>query len=153
MISKVRARALPASQRRSLEELTQDLDPSSGDTTSKCSAFWTMLTMSSVIAGGGVLTDSTATVIGAMIIAPLSTPIMGIALGSAQRRRTGSAAIVLLACLLVIVVGMIMSVTLPSDYDLLSNGRRGGGTGPARRGLGAPRGRGRTSSPWSSGAW
>ncbi|MFE3470095.1 TIGR00341 family protein [Streptomyces sp. B27] len=130
VISKVRARALPASQRRSLEELTEDLDLSSGDTTSKRSAFWTMLTLSSVIAGGGVLTDSTATVIGAMIIAPLSTPIMGIALGSVQRRRTGSAAIVLLACLLVIVVGMIMSVTLPSDYDLLSNGQISSRTSP-----------------------
>lgn len=130
MISKVRAHVLPASQRRSLDELTQDLDLSSGDTTSKRSAFWTMLTLSSVIAGGGVLTDSTATVIGAMIIAPLSTPIMGIALGSVQRRRTGSARIVLLACLLVIAVGMAMSVALPSDYDLLSNSQISSRTSP-----------------------
>ncbi len=89
-----------------------------------------MLTLSSVIAGGGVLTDSTATVIGAMIIAPLSTPIMGIALGSVQRRRTGSARTVLLACLLVIAVGMAMSVTLPSDYDLLSNSQISSRTSP-----------------------
>ena len=41
-----------------------------------------MLTLSAVIACAGVLVDSTATVIGAMIIAPLSTPIMGMALGS-----------------------------------------------------------------------
>ncbi|MCZ4603698.1 TIGR00341 family protein [Streptomyces sp. Lzd4kr] len=130
MISKVRARVLPASQRRSVDELTQDLVLSSGDTTSKRSAFWTMLTLSSVIAGGGVLTDSTATVIGAMIIAPLSTPIMGIALGSVQRRRTGSATVVLLACLLVIAIGMAMSVALPSDYDLLSNSQIASRTSP-----------------------
>ncbi|MGW7279164.1 TIGR00341 family protein [Streptomyces sp. NPDC054844] len=130
MISAVRTRVLPASQRRSLDELSQDLDLSTGDTTSKRSAFWTMLTLSSVIAAGGVLTDSTATVIGAMIIAPLSTPIMGIALGSVQRRRTGSARTVLLACLLVIAVGMVMSVALPSDYDLLSNSQISSRTSP-----------------------
>lgn len=130
MISKVRAHVLPASQRRSLDELTQDLVLSSGDTTSKRSAFWTMLTLAAVIAAGGVLTDSTATVIGAMIIAPLSTPIMGIALGSVQRRRTGSAMVVLRACLLVIAVGMIMSLALPSDYDLLSNSQISSRTSP-----------------------
>ena len=130
MISQVRARVLPASQRRSLDELTEDLLLSSGDTTSKRSAFWTMLTLSAVIAAGGVLTDSTATVIGAMIIAPLSTPIMGIAVGSVQRRRTGSVLVVLLACLLVIAVGVVMSVALPSDYDLLSNSQISSRTSP-----------------------
>ncbi len=130
MIGKVRTRVLPASQRRSLDELTEDLDLSSGDTTSKRSAFWTMLTLSSVITSGGVLTDSTATVIGAMIIAPLSTPIMGIALGSVKRRRTGSARVVLLACLLVTAVGMAASVALPGDYDLLSNSQISSRTSP-----------------------
>ncbi|GHH31500.1 TIGR00341 family protein [Streptomyces lanatus] len=130
MISKVRARVLPASQRRSLDELTEDLVLSSGDTTAKRSAFWTMLTLSAVIAAGGVLTDSTATVIGAMIVAPLSTPIMGIALGSVRRRRTGSVMVVLLACLLVIAVGMAMSVALPNDYDLLSNSQISSRTSP-----------------------
>lgn len=130
MFSKMRARVLPASQRRSLDELAHDLYLSSGDTTSKRSAFWTMLTLSSVIAAGGVLTDSTATVIGAMIIAPLSTPIMGIALGSVQRRRTGSVMVVLFACLLVIAVGMIMSLVLPSDFDLLSDSQISSRTSP-----------------------
>ncbi|MER7779952.1 DUF389 domain-containing protein [Streptomyces sp. NPDC096191] len=95
-----------------------------------------MLTLSSVIAAGGVLTDSTATVIGAMIIAPLSTPIMGIALGSVQRRRTASARTVLLACLLVIAVGMVMSVALPSDFDLLSNSQISSRTSPGLRSCG-----------------
>ncbi|MBB1256764.1 DUF389 domain-containing protein [Streptomyces alkaliterrae] len=130
MISKVRARVLPASQRRSLDELTQDLILSSGDSAAKRSAFWTMLALSAVIAAGGVITDSTATVIGAMIIAPLATPIMGIALGSVRRHRTGSAAVVLLACLLVIAVGMLMSVALPGGYDLLSNSQISSRTSP-----------------------
>ncbi|WP_236244782.1 TIGR00341 family protein [Streptomyces sp. CC210A] len=130
MPSGVRARVLPASQRRSLDDLSQDLDLSHGDTVSKRSAFWTMLTLSSVIAAGGVLTDSTATVIGAMIIAPLSTPIMGIALGSVQRRRTGSAKVVLLACALVIAIGAVFSTVLPGSYELLSNSQIASRTSP-----------------------
>ncbi|MEN3585077.1 TIGR00341 family protein [Streptomyces sp. ZYX-F-203] len=130
MSSRLRALVLPSSQRRSLDELTDDLDLSSGDTGSKRSAFWTMLLLSSVIASGGVLTDSTATVIGAMIIAPLSTPIMGIALGSVQRRRTRSAPIVFFACLLVIAAGALFSMALPSDYSLLDNSQISSRTSP-----------------------
>lgn len=40
-------------------------------------AFWAMLILSVVIATLGVLADSTAVVIGAMLVAPLMTPIMG----------------------------------------------------------------------------
>ncbi|MFI9821132.1 TIGR00341 family protein [Streptomyces sp. NPDC052013] len=130
MFSGLRALVLPVSQRRALEELAEDLDLSSGDTLSKRSAFWTMLVLSSVIAAAGVLTDSTATVIGAMIIAPLSTPIMAIALGSVQRRRTGSVLIVLAAILVVVALGALFSVVLPADYDLLSNSQISSRTSP-----------------------
>ena len=43
----------------------------------KLSRFWLLLTLSSIIAAAGVVGDSTATVIGAMIVAPLMTPILG----------------------------------------------------------------------------
>jgi uncharacterized hydrophobic protein (TIGR00271 family) len=43
----------------------------------KLTAFWTLLALASVIASAGVVGDSTATVIGAMIVAPLMTPILG----------------------------------------------------------------------------
>ncbi len=72
---------LPASKRRDIDDLRDRLDLDIGDTSAKRSAFWLMLALSGVIATAGVLTDSTATVIGAMIIAPLSTPIMGTAFG------------------------------------------------------------------------
>lgn len=42
--------------------------------------FWALLLFAVIIATGGVLTDSTAVVIGAMIVAPLMTPIMASAL-------------------------------------------------------------------------
>src|SRR5690606_37769423 len=76
------------------------------------------------------------------------------ALGSVQRRRTGSAVVVLLACLWVIAIGMVMSVALPAHYDLLSNSQissrtspgpdgpdRRPGDRPGRRGRVGPSGR------------
>ena len=46
----------------------------------RLSRFWLLLPLSAVIASAGVVSDSTATVIGAMIVAPLMTPILRIVL-------------------------------------------------------------------------
>jgi uncharacterized membrane protein len=43
----------------------------------RLSRFWILITLASIIAAAGVAADSTATVIGAMIVAPLMTPILG----------------------------------------------------------------------------
>lgn len=43
----------------------------------RLSRFWLLLTLAAVIATAGVVADSTATVIGAMIVAPLMVPILG----------------------------------------------------------------------------
>ncbi|WP_380169546.1 DUF389 domain-containing protein [Jannaschia sp. R86511] len=115
---------LPPSQRRSLDDLSADLDLSSGDHRAKRSAFWTMLTLSAVIAAAGVLADSTATVIGAMIIAPLSTPIMGVALGVARRRSRVTAGSLLttgLGAALVVLIGVGFALVVPDTYDLTGN--------------------------------
>ncbi|MFK0017309.1 TIGR00341 family protein [Streptomyces sp. NPDC091027] len=130
MLNSLRERVLPDHQRRTLEELEGDLDLSAGDSRAKQSAFWSMLLLSSVIAAGGVLTDSTATVIGAMIIAPLSTPIMGIALGAVQRRRTTAAFFVAAGGLLVVALGALFSLVLPASYDMLSNSQISSRTSP-----------------------
>lgn len=127
------SRFLPDAQRRTLAELTEDLDLTAGDAVSKRSAFWTMLTLSGVIASAGVLTDSTATVIGAMIIAPLSTPIMGIALGLAKREAGGAwraGRFVLGGAALVVVIGVIFALAVPSTVNLLANSQISGRTSP-----------------------
>ena len=49
------------------------------DRTNKLVAWWVMLLLSVAIATFGILQDSTAVVIGAMLIAPLMTPIIGAA--------------------------------------------------------------------------
>jgi S1-C subfamily serine protease len=57
MLSGILRRVLPDSQLRSPDDLVDDLDLSTGDSRAKRSAFWTMLTLSALIAAGGVLTD------------------------------------------------------------------------------------------------
>lgn len=109
MLIAVRSRLVPEQQRRTLDELADELVLERGDRRSKRSAFWTMLTLSAVIASAGVLADSTATVIGAMIIAPLSTPIMGLALAAVRGERNGSLRYVVGGALLVIAVGVVFS--------------------------------------------
>jgi uncharacterized hydrophobic protein (TIGR00271 family) len=133
MPSALSNRVLPANQRRTLDELTEDLDLTFGDTKAKQSAFWTMLTLSAIIASAGVLSDSTATVIGAMIIAPLSTPIMGMALGIAKRKPGGTrhaGRFVLSGAILVIAIGALFTLIVPGNYDLLGNPQIAGRTSP-----------------------
>ncbi len=121
---------LPANQRRTLDELTDDLSMNAGDVPAKRSAFWTMLVLSAFIAAAGVLSDSTATVIGAMIIAPLSTPIMGIALALVKRERTGGLRYVLFGATTVVLIGALFSLALPGSFNLVENSQISGRTSP-----------------------
>ncbi len=125
----LRDRVLPENQRRTLDELSDDLDLRSGDTRAKQSAFWTMLVLSGIIATAGVLADSTATVIGAMIIAPLSTPIMGIALGIVKRERIRAGRFVFFGAVVVVLIGVIAAFVVP-DIDLQTNSQITGRTSP-----------------------
>jgi uncharacterized hydrophobic protein (TIGR00271 family) len=131
MLHALRVRMLPESQRRTLDELTGDLDLNEGDTRAKRSAYWTMLLLSACVASAGVIADSTATVIGAMIIAPLSTPIMGTALSIVKRERTGALRYVFFGALIVIVIGAVFALLLPGRYDLVTNGQVSGRTSPS----------------------
>ncbi|GLZ48300.1 hypothetical protein Acsp06_44850 [Actinomycetospora sp. NBRC 106375] len=80
------------------------------------SAFWVLLTLAAIIASTGVVADSTATVIGAMIVAPLMTPILGTALAlvlADRRALLSSVAYVVGGALLVIVIGYLSGLLSP----------------------------------------
>jgi uncharacterized hydrophobic protein (TIGR00271 family) len=82
----------------------------------KFSKFWTLLPLAAVIATAGITSNSTATVIGAMIVAPLMTPILGTALAIvlADRRNVlRSVLMVLAGALLVIVMGYLLGLLSP----------------------------------------
>jgi uncharacterized hydrophobic protein (TIGR00341 family) len=126
-------RLLPLQQRKTVEELRESIDLGYGDTASRQSAFWTMLALSGVIATAGVISNSTATVIGAMIIAPLGTPIMGMAFGviiADSRTLRRAAAFVFFGMLVVITIGMFGSLLIPATTDLLANPQISGRTSP-----------------------
>ncbi|HKX18944.1 MAG TPA: TIGR00341 family protein [bacterium] len=99
-------------------------------------SFWIMVGISTIIAAYGLLSNSTAVVIGAMLVAPLMGPIFGIALAllGGDRRLLGRAAVgeaagVALAVALGVLIGLlplrpefgseILSRTAPTIYDLM----------------------------------
>jgi uncharacterized hydrophobic protein (TIGR00271 family) len=73
----------------------------------RLSRYWLLLPLSAVIAAAGVVSDSTATVIGAMIVAPLMTPILGLVLSVVLRDGPN-----LRRCLVLLVAGAAAVVGL-----------------------------------------
>jgi len=94
------------------------------NTKRKYSAFWVLLLLAAVIAGAGVVQDSTATVIGAMIVAPLMTPILGTAFAfvlADRYRMVRSGLVVIGGAALVIGVGYLFGVLGLLDTDVVGN--------------------------------
>ncbi|MGN6219480.1 MAG: TIGR00341 family protein [Microbacterium sp.] len=125
---------IPPTQRQTAAEVTEALDLGSGDRAGKRSGFLIMLVLAGIIAIAGVLTDSTATVIGAMIIAPLGTPILAIALGIVTGHLSlvvRSILWVLVGLALVILLGLAFSVFVATPESLETNSQVLGRTSPS----------------------
>jgi uncharacterized hydrophobic protein (TIGR00271 family) len=75
--------------------------------TRKLTRFFALLIFATAIATFGLLADSVATVIGAMIVAPLMLPIMGVAFGVALGDRT-----IILNSLVVSILGIATAILL-----------------------------------------
>jgi uncharacterized hydrophobic protein (TIGR00271 family) len=120
------ARAIDAGQeyRKPLPDLEDDVFLDVGATRAKSTRFWVQLTLASVIAAGGVIGNSTPAVIGAMIIAPLGTPIYGLALAAVagQRRALRSSLVLLVSGIVVniligVLIGMVTVNRMPLDVN------------------------------------
>ena len=100
----LRERDLGSDQRRKIAEGLYFEAPQKRE---KLRAWWAMLSLSVLIATFGILQDSTAVVIGAMLIAPLMIPILGVAgaVVNGRRRR-------LIRSLLLVAGGAAVSVFL-----------------------------------------
>ncbi|MBB5640668.1 DUF389 domain-containing protein [Cryobacterium roopkundense] len=86
--------------------------------------FWILLVLSSIIAAAGVAADSTATVIGAMIVAPLLLPIQATMLATVLGDRGNlvrSLALVLGGAALAIGIGVLLGLIVPVDVVAESN--------------------------------
>lgn len=82
----------------------------------KLVAWWVMLLLSVAIATFAILQDSTAVVIGAMLIAPLMTPMLGLAgsiVNGWRRRAVRSAVLVGLGVLAAVGLAYVISAWLP----------------------------------------
>ncbi len=109
---------MPASTIDDLARMRDHLFFEGDEASRKLSRFWVLLVLASVIASAGVVGDSTATVIGAMIVAPLMTPIMGTVLAITTADRANlvrSVALVVGGACAAIAVGFLMGLISPTD--------------------------------------
>jgi uncharacterized hydrophobic protein (TIGR00271 family) len=86
--------------------------------------FFVLLILATIIATAGIIGDSTATVIGAMIVAPLMTPIMATAAGlimGNMSRALNRLSLVLLGVLTVIFLSWLFGVLSPSYLSFSAN--------------------------------
>jgi len=82
--------------------------------------FWILLMLATAIATYGLIGDSVATVIGAMIVAPLMLPIMGLAYGISvgDGRAIGMSLLVGVGGILTAIgVGWLLAQVLTSSFD------------------------------------
>lgn len=107
-----------------VERIADRLFLARGDRWRNHTAFWVLLTLSAVIAAAGVVAQSTATVIGAMIVAPLMTPILGTALAIVLADRHAlarSIGLVLGASAAVIAIGYLVGLATQLDVVAETN--------------------------------
>lgn len=124
---------LDSGQARTPDEIRDAVYLSQGDVAAKQSRFWLLLVLSAGIATAGVIGDSTATVIGAMIVAPLATPIQGVAAAIAYgevRALIASASVLATAVAVVIGIGFGMAILLPEIVPLAENSQVSGRVSP-----------------------
>jgi uncharacterized hydrophobic protein (TIGR00271 family) len=90
----------------------------------KLTRFWVLLGLAAVIATCGVIGDSTATVIGAMIVAPLMVPILGTVLGvvtADAENLVRSLLLVVAGACAVIAIGFLFGYIAPVDVESATN--------------------------------
>jgi uncharacterized hydrophobic protein (TIGR00271 family) len=92
--------------------------------TRRLSRFFLLMGFATTIAAFGIVSDSTAVVIGAMLVAPLMTPLMGTSLSLVMgwpKRATMSAGVAFGGVLLAIGLSAIYGGMLPFEVDPVTN--------------------------------
>jgi uncharacterized hydrophobic protein (TIGR00271 family) len=97
------------------------------------SRFWMLLVLSAIIASAGVVADSTAAVIGAMIVAPLLGPIQGTMLATVLGDRSNlvrSLLLVVAGAAVAIAIGYLIGLTVAGDVVAATNSQVAGRVSP-----------------------
>jgi uncharacterized hydrophobic protein (TIGR00271 family) len=103
------------------------------DSSARYSRFWLLLILSAIIASAGVVADSTATVIGAMIVAPLMTPILGVMLATVLGDRDNlirSMVLVAAGATAAIAIGFLVGTVVVNDVLANTNPQVAGRVSP-----------------------
>ena len=90
----------------------------------RLSRFWLLLVLAAIIAAAGVVADSTATVIGAMIVAPLMVPILGMVVAAVLADRTNllrCTGLVIAGIAAVVVIGYLIGLLVPGPVVAATN--------------------------------
>lgn len=99
----------------------------------KLSRFWILLILAATIASAGVVGDSTATVIGAMIVAPLMIPIQGAMLSVVTGDRANlarSVGLIAFGALSAIAIGFAVGLIVVGDVVAETNSQVAGRVSP-----------------------
>ena len=103
------------------------------DAPARYSRFWLLLVLSAIIASAGVVADSTAAVIGAMIVAPLLGPIQGTMLATVLGDRANlvrSLLLVVAGATVAIAIGYLIGMTVSGDVIAATNSQVAGRVSP-----------------------
>ncbi|MFO7690496.1 MAG: DUF389 domain-containing protein [Cryobacterium sp.] len=103
------------------------------DASQRYSRFWMLLVLSAIIASAGVVADSTATVIGAMIVAPLMTPILGTMLATVLGDRSNlvrSLTLVVAGAATAVAIGFLVGLLVVNDVLATTNPQVAGRVSP-----------------------
>lgn len=105
-----------------------------GESRQRVTRFAILMALSTAIATFGIATDSTAVVIGAMLVAPLMTPILGLSAGLINGRTHAalfSAAVVLGGSVGAIGFSWILGALIPNIAEVIENGQVVSRTAPS----------------------
>jgi uncharacterized hydrophobic protein (TIGR00271 family) len=124
---------MPAISVADLARMRDQLFFDGPDAARKLTRFWILLLLAAVIASAGVVADSTATVIGAMIVAPLMVPILGTVLSVVTGdvvNLARSLALVLAGSLVVVAVGYVLATAVTADIVSATSSQVAGRVSP-----------------------
>lgn len=99
----------------------------------KLSRFWLLLVLASIIAAAGVVADSTATVIGAMIVAPMLLPIQGTMLSAVVGDRINlrrSLTLVIAGAVAAVAIAYVVGLLDPNPVSAATNSEVAGRVSP-----------------------
>jgi uncharacterized hydrophobic protein (TIGR00271 family) len=122
-----------AGENRTPDEIREAVYLFQGDVGAKQSRFWLLLVLATGIATAGVVADSTATVIGAMIVAPLAIPIQAVAVAIAYgeaRSLLLHTALLVAAVATVVVLAALLAWVLPTLEPVDGNSQVTGRVSP-----------------------